>query len=40
MGAYEWMLVLIVAYTAIGSDLLLNWGAGLITRLSYRGRVW
>lgn len=31
MGIYEWVLVIVVLYTAIGSDLLLNWGAGLIT---------
>jgi len=31
MGVYEWVLVVGVLYTAIGSDLLLNWGAGLIT---------
>jgi len=31
MGAYDWILVIGVLYTGIGSDLLLNWGAGLIT---------
>lgn len=31
MSVYDWVLVLGVLYTAIGSDLLLNWGAGLIT---------
>lgn len=31
MGAYEWFLVGGVLYTGIGSDLLLNWFAGLIT---------
>jgi hypothetical protein len=31
MTIYEWLLLLGVLYTGIGSDLLLNWGAGLIT---------
>jgi hypothetical protein len=31
MSIYEWALLLGVLYTGIGSDLLLNWGAGLIT---------
>ncbi|MEQ8786187.1 MAG: hypothetical protein RIC55_07800 [Pirellulaceae bacterium] len=31
MIVYDWFLLLGVVYTAIGSDLLLNWAAGLIT---------
>jgi len=31
MPVYDWFLLLGVLYTAIGSDLLLNWAAGLIT---------
>lgn len=31
MTLYDWFLLAGVLYTAIGSDLLLNWGAGLIT---------
>ena len=31
MGVYEWVLVIAVLYVGIGSDLILNWGAGLIT---------
>ena len=31
LNTYEWFLLLGVLYTGIGSDLLLNWGAGLIT---------
>lgn len=31
MGAYEWVLIAGVLYTGIGSDLGLNWFAGLIT---------
>ena len=31
MSLYDWILLIAVLYTAIGSDLLLNWAAGLIT---------
>ncbi len=31
MTYYDWFLLAGVLYTAVGSDLLLNWGAGLIT---------
>lgn len=31
MSAYDWILLIGVVYTAVGSDLLLNWAAGLIT---------
>jgi hypothetical protein len=30
MGVYDWFLMLGVLYTGLGSDLFLNWGAGLI----------
>lgn len=31
MSAYDIILLIVLVYTAIGSDLLLNWAAGLIT---------
>lgn len=37
MSIYDWFLLGGVLYTAIGSDLLLNWGAGLITGKRLRG---
>ena len=42
MTVYDWFLLVGVIYTGIGSDLLLNWGAGLITgkRLRADGTNW
>jgi hypothetical protein len=31
MSSYDWFLLIGVVYTGVGSDLLLNWGAGLVT---------
>ena len=42
MTVYDWFLLVGVIYTGVGSDLLLNWGAGLITgkRLRADGTNW
>jgi hypothetical protein len=37
VSAYDWFLLLGVVYTGVGSDLLLNWAAGLITGKRLRG---
>lgn len=42
MSIYDWVLLVGVVYTAVGSDLLLNWAAGMITgkRLEASGPNW